>query len=83
MPEDRVSRRKRCKVSLTIREDVMASARELSINASQAAEAGIAAAVKTAREQAWLEENREAIRAHNERIEREGMLYTPQWARED
>ena len=82
MPDDRGPRKRR-KVSLTIREDVMDSARELSINASKAAEAGIAAAVKKAREQAWLEENREAIRAHNERIEREGMLYTPEWARED
>ncbi len=83
MPEDRASTRKRRKVSLTIREDVMASAHEFSINASRAAEAGIAAAVKKAREQAWLEENREAIRAHNERIAREGMLYTPEWAREE
>ncbi|MCR9129494.1 MAG: type II toxin-antitoxin system CcdA family antitoxin [Alphaproteobacteria bacterium] len=82
MPDDRVPL-KRCRVSLTIREDVMDSARALSINASQAAEAGIAAAVKKAREQAWLEENREAIRAHNQRIEREGMFYTPEWARDD
>lgn len=83
MPEDRVSTYKRRKVSLTIREDVMDSARELSINASQAAEAGIAAAVKKAREQAWLEENREAIRAYNDRIEREGMFFTPDWAKDD
>lgn len=83
MPDDRVTASRRRKVSLTIREDVMDSARELTINASQAAEAGIAMAVKKAREKAWLEENREAIRAHNERVEREGMFYTPEWTRDD
>lgn len=42
-------------------------------------EAGIELAVKKAKEAAWLEENRDAIAAHNERIAREGTLLTPIW----
>lgn len=70
---------KRKPVNLTIREDIYAEAKKLKINASKAAEAGIYDAVKKAKEQAWLEENRNAIQAHNERIEREGVLIPPVW----
>ncbi len=73
------SRRKR--TNLTVREDIMAEAKALGLNTSRAAEAGIAAAVKAEKERRWLEENADAIKAHNERIEREGMLLpTPWWA---
>jgi antitoxin CcdA len=82
MPDDRAAFSKRRRINLTIREDVISDARRLSINVSQAAEAGIAAAVRTAQESAWLEENSEAIKAHNERIDREGVLITPDWARD-
>lgn len=75
-------RARRRGVNLTIRADLLEQAKELKLNASQAAETGIAAAVKKAREQAWLTENAEAIAAHNKRIEEEGLLITPLWLRD-
>lgn len=70
---------KRRPVNLTIREDVIASAKALGLNASKVAEAGIIEAVRKAQEQAWLSENKSAIVAHNERIEREGLTIQPYW----
>ncbi|WP_300528008.1 type II toxin-antitoxin system CcdA family antitoxin [Maricaulis sp.] len=70
-------RRKR--VNLTVREDVMKEAKELGLNASKAAEAGIKAAVREEKGRRWLAENREAIEAHKRRIEREGVLLPPAW----
>ena len=69
-------------VNLTIRSDVIEAAKELRLNASKAAEAGIADAVRRAREEQWLQENRAAIEAHNERIEREGPAIIADWATE-
>ena len=71
----------RKRTNLTVREDIMAEAKALGLNASRAAEAGIAAAIKAEKERRWLDENREAIAAHNRRIAREGpLLGTPWWA---
>lgn len=71
---------KRRPVNLTIRADILKEAKELNLNASQAAELGIMAAVKQAREQQWLKDNREALLAHNKRIDKTGPLLTPAWA---
>ena len=73
---------KRRAVNLTIREDILKEAKALHLNASQAAESGIAAAVKQAREQEWLKNNHDAIEAHNKRIDKKGPLLTPPWARD-
>ncbi len=73
---------KRRPVNLTIREDVLKEAKTLNLNASQAAETGILAAVKQAREQKWLKDNHEALLAHNRRIDKTGILLTPAWARD-
>jgi post-segregation antitoxin (ccd killing protein) len=62
MPKPVVTARRR--ISLTIRKDLVEAARELGGNASQVAEAGLSAAVRRAREAAWLEANREAIAEH-------------------
>ena len=67
------------RVNLTIRSDLMQDAKTLHLNASEAAEAGIAAAVKKAKEEQWLEENKGAIAAYNARIEKEGLLIRPYW----
>jgi antitoxin CcdA len=72
---------KRKGVNLTIREDVLAEAKALNLNASQAAEAGIREAVRKAREAEWLREARPAIDAYNERIARDGPLLVSDWAR--
>jgi antitoxin CcdA len=66
-------------INLTIRADLIEQAKELDLNASQAAETGIAAAIKAAQEKAWREENKAAIRAYNERIAREGVALPMRW----
>ncbi|WP_339744085.1 type II toxin-antitoxin system CcdA family antitoxin [uncultured Maricaulis sp.] len=41
-------------------------------------------ALKAEKSRRWLDDNADAIRAHNDRIEREGMsLPTPWWAQEE
>lgn len=74
---------KRRAINLTIREDLVQEARTLKLNTSRAAEAGILAAIKQAREEAWLEQNKAALQAHNARIEKSGTLLTPGWASEE
>ena len=81
MPPTNTETTKRRPVNLTIREDVINEARALNLNASQAAEAGIAAAIKAARQAQWLAENSDAIEAHNKRVEDKGVLIEPRWAR--
>jgi len=73
-------RRKR--LNITVREDIIEDARAMDLNISEAAEAGLLAALRKAREEAWLRENADAIRAHNERVERDGLLLKPYWAEE-
>jgi antitoxin CcdA len=68
-------------ISVTIREVLVDEARAYGLNTSRAAEAGIEAAVKQAKEAAWLQENAEAIKAHNERVAQSGVIITPPWLR--
>ncbi len=72
---------RRRSVNLTIREDVVAAAKALRLNASKAAEAGIVEAIARAREKEWLDENQAAIKAHNARIARSGPLAVSDWAK--
>ena len=62
------------KISLTISEPLAEAARQLNINLSRAAEAGILQEIKRRRDSAWLEKNRDAIAAYNDRVEREGIF---------
>jgi antitoxin CcdA len=73
---------KRRPINLTIRADILREAKALGLNSSQAAEAGLVAAIKKAREHAWLKENAKALHAHNERIDKTGPLITPAWSRD-
>lgn len=66
-------------VNLTIREDVLVMAKQLKLNVSQVAEAGILQAVRAEREVAWKASGKQAIDAHNRRIEQEGVLLPPLW----
>ena len=70
---------KRRPINLTIRADLLKEAKNLKLNTSKAAELGIANAVKAAREEMWLTENKKALQAHNQRIDNEGTLLTPEW----
>ena len=81
MPPKQSSARRRS-VNLTIPEDVMEKAKTLKLNASKAAEAGIRKAIADKQAEQWLSENKSAIEAHNARIEKDGVLLTPDWAEE-
>ena len=70
---------KRRATNLTVRGDLLREAKLLSVNVSRAAEQGIEAAVKRAKELAWLRANKAAIDAQNERVAQRGTLIIPPW----
>jgi antitoxin CcdA len=59
--------------NISLPADLVEEAKALRVNLSRACESGLARSVAEARKARWLEENREAIDAYNERIEREGL----------
>lgn len=59
--------------NLTLAVRLVAEARELGVNVSQAAEVGIAAAVAGRRQQRWLDENRDALESSNAFVEQHGL----------
>jgi antitoxin CcdA len=60
--------------NVTLPVELVAEAKALQINVSQACERGLARAVMDARRLRWLEENKGAIEAHNAMIERDGPI---------
>ncbi len=59
--------------NLSIDLELMEEAKALSINASRAAEDGIARAVSEEKSRRWKEENREAIEGWNKWVEENGL----------
>jgi antitoxin CcdA len=59
--------------NLLIDGELLNAAEHLSIDVSQAAEQGIAQAVRSARERQWLAENREALESYNAYVEANGL----------
>lgn len=66
-------------INLTIRQDIIQDARRYDINISKEAEKSIARAVIEAKQKRWLKENARAIKAHNQRVQRDGLLITAHW----
>ena len=62
--------------NLSLDADLVEAARALDINVSAACERGLAAEVKKAREQQWLEENLPALEAWNEWVRENGLPYS-------
>lgn len=60
--------------NLSINSDLLRQTKELNINLSQTVEDYLSELVRTAKQQRWLEENREAITSYNERIEKDGVF---------
>lgn len=60
--------------NVTLPADLVAEAKQLGVNVSQACEAGLRASVAEIRRARWLAENREAIQAYNDRIAKDGPL---------
>ncbi len=56
---------------ISIKSDLLRQAKELNINLSQTLEQSLSEVVREAKRQRWLAENKEAIAAYNERIERD------------
>lgn len=67
------------RVNLTIPESLLEEAKGLGVNLSGGATAGIAAAVKKAKEEEWLKENWDAIQAYNREVQERGLLIKPLW----
>ena len=59
--------------NVSLPENLVAEARTLKVNVSQACERGLAAEVRRSKEQAWLKENRAALDAWNDFIEANGL----------
>lgn len=59
--------------NLTLAANLVAEARELGVNVSQAAEIGIAAAVARRRQERWLMENQDALGSSNAFVEQNGL----------
>lgn len=59
--------------SLPVDEDLLAQAKELQVEASQAAEAGLAHAIAEKRAEIWLRDNKEALESSNRYVETQGL----------
>lgn len=64
--------------SLTLDRDLLDEAKALGVNVSRAAEKGITADLKVAREAKWRADNREAISKTNAYIEEHGIPFADQ-----
>ena len=64
-------------VNLSLDPALLAEARELGINASRAAEAGLRAAVAAARAEAWRRENAAALESSNDWVAANGLPLAP------
>jgi antitoxin CcdA len=60
--------------NLSVNADLLSKAREMDINLSATLEQALASALKQKRREAWLAENRDAIEAYNEYVEKHGVF---------
>ena len=59
--------------NITLSVDLLLQARAIGLNVSQACEQGLKAEIARTRGAQWLEENREALVASNDYVERNGL----------
>ncbi len=62
------------RVNITVSSKLIDDAKTLGINVSQSAEEGVRRKVKEAMAAQWLEENRDALLAHNEWVKKNGTF---------
>ena len=60
--------------NLSINSDLLNKAKDLDINLSAALEQALAQLLKQRRQEQWLQENREAIAAYNQDVEKHGSF---------
>lgn len=70
-----LTRMAKAAVNLSVSAVLLREARAAKLNLSQFLEHGLSEHLKRRRAEKWAEENREAIKAHNERIQREGLWH--------
>lgn len=69
---DRAARKQ--PANLTVNSDLLAKARALDINLSATLEKALADSLRQRQRQQWLDENRDAISAYNDEVERDGTF---------
>jgi antitoxin CcdA len=69
----RPTRAPRKAANVSLPEDLVAAAKELNVNMSQACEQGLRQAVSKARSERWIEENMAAIESSNAYVEKHGL----------
>lgn len=60
--------------NLSVNSDLLRQARELDINLSAAFEETLSTLVIAKQQQAWLEQNKHAIEAYNQQVEKNGVF---------
>ena len=60
--------------NLSINSDLLHKAKQLKINLSATLERALIKAVKETQKAKWLEENKEAIKGYNKRVEEDGLF---------
>jgi antitoxin CcdA len=73
MPRPAASQATRRATNITLPVDVLAEARALGLNVSQACEQGLKAEIAKSRAARWREENRDALTSSNDYVERHGL----------
>ncbi|WP_262030642.1 type II toxin-antitoxin system CcdA family antitoxin [Microvirga sp. Mcv34] len=73
MPKLSGAARERRPTNVTLPVELVAEAKALNINLSQACESGLARSVAEARKARWREDNRDAIDTYNGMIEQDGL----------
>ena len=66
-------RRRKKAANLSVDEKLLIGARRLKLNLSQVLEAGLAEAIRRDERAEWLRNNRAALEAYNEHVERHGV----------
>ena len=74
MPRHTGYARERRPTNVTLPVELVGEAKALQVNVSQACEIELAQSVAEVPRARWLEENKEAIDAHNAMIERDGLI---------
>jgi antitoxin CcdA len=74
LTDTNVPRRRKKATNLSIDNDLLARARHLKINLSQAVEAGLVEAIRRHERAQWLEKNRAALDAYNDHVEKDGVF---------
>jgi len=74
MPRRSAAQTAKRATNVSVRADLLTAAREAGINLSATLERGLAEELSMRARQKWRENNREAIQAYNDHVEKHGMF---------